>query len=271
MSEREDDRIDAEITELSVPEDASGERGPGGGARWADVDRRGADRGGDDRDEPHVLDDLMAGQGSSDDPEAVPAEDLMQLASIRDPSLQGAVVWSEEVDRLGEITDVAVYQGELEARVAGQDQPDEADAQNLELLIEGELREGETDDAGEAAEEGLAWVPPVDPPFVAGDDGQPEIAAGFGLTADEEPFDADHHSSPLPSEDERTERVIEALRSHAETVGLVDRLRVETQGSRVIVAGSVDDLQDEDAVLGVISEVDGVADVVNRIEVTAAE
>ena len=255
--ERDDDRIDAEITELTPPD--------GGGADDPDAEVLPSDA----VDDPHVAEDLAAGQG--EDPGSVPAEDVMQLASIRDPVDQTAVAPSEEIDRLGEITDTSVYQGNLEARPLGSDQPDEPDAANLELLLEDELREGETEDAGEAAEEGLTWIPPSDPPVVAGDHGQPEMAAGFGATADAEPFDADHHSSALAGEDERTERIREALHAHAETIGLVDRLRFDTIGSRVVVEGVVDDLDDEDAVLGVISEVEGVTDIVNRIEVAAVE
>ena len=135
------------------------------------------------------------------------------------------------------------------------------------MLTESELRDGETDDPEEAAEEGLTYVPPVDPPVVMGEGGMPEIAAGFGTTADDEPFDADHHDAALYSEDERTERVREALLSHAATSGLVDRLSFETVGSRIVVAGTLDDLEDEDEVLEVISEVDGITDIVNRIEI----
>ena len=256
---RDDEELDAEITELQVGEDAGvGDREAAGGLPP------------DDEDEAHVADDLAVGQG--EDPEGIPAEDLAQLAGIRDPVDQRAYAASEEIDRLGEgMTHVGVYEGNLEARPRLSDQPDEPDEENLEMLLEEELRVGETDDAGEAAEEGLTWVPPSDPPVVAGEHGQPEIAAGFGMTADQEPFDADHHSSALSGEDERTERIREALMAHAETVGLLDRLRFDTIGSRVLLEGTVEDLEDEDAVLGVISEVEGVTEVVNRLEVTAVE
>ena len=53
------------------------------------------------------------------------------------------------------------------------------------MLNELELRSGETADAEVAAEEGLAWVPPIDPPVVA-DESDPEgvrVAAGFGVDA----------------------------------------------------------------------------------------
>jgi hypothetical protein len=225
------------------------------------------DVGDEPDDRPHVAADLAAGQGSSDDSEALPAEDVVQLAGIRADADQAAFASSEEVDRLGTITDTRVLEGELEARPPDSDQPDEPDADNIESLVATELRDGETDDPGEAAEEGLTYVPPVDPPVIMGEGGMPQVAAGFGTTADDEPFDADHHDSAMYSEDERTERVREALLSHAATSALVDRLSLETVGSRVVVAGTLDDLDDEDQVLEVISEVDGITDIVNRIEI----
>jgi hypothetical protein len=225
------------------------------------------DVGDEPDDRPHVAADLAAGQGASDDSEALPAEDVVQLAGIRSDADQAAVAWSDEVDRLGTITDTRVLEGELEARPPDSDQPDEPDAENIESLVATELRDGETDDPGEAAEEGLTYVPPVDPPVVMGEGGMPDIAAGFGTTADDEPFDADHHDSALYGEDERTERVREALLSHAATSGLVDRLALETVGSRVVVAGTLEDLDDEDQVLEVISGVEGITDIINRIEI----
>jgi len=245
MSERDEERLDAEITEL----DAS--RGAGDGAG----------------DEDHLADDLAAGQGIGDDPLALPAEDVAELAGIRAADDQGAVASADELDRLGELTDTAVYEGELEARTPDSDQPDDPDVENIESLLELELRDGETSNPDEAAEEGLTWVPPTDPPVVPGDDGQPVVAAGFGTTADDEPFDADHHGAAIAGEDERTERVREALVAHAATSGLVDRLRFDTIGSGIIVEGTVDDLVDEEAVLEVMSAVDGITEVVNRIEV----
>lgn len=218
-------------------------------------------------DRPHVAADLAAGQGSSDDPDALPADDVAQLAGIRRDADQTAVASSDEVDRLGTMTDTRVLEGDLEARPPDGDQPDEPDAENIEMLTETELRDGETDDPGEAAEEGLTYIPPVDPPVVMGAGGMPEVAAGFGTTADDEPFDADHHDAAMYSEDERTERVREALLSHAATSGLADRLSLETVGSRIVVAGTLEDLEDEDEVLEVISEVDGITDIVNRIEI----
>jgi len=192
--------------------------------------------------------------------------DVAQLLGLR-PADADAFPTAEEVDTGGQITDTRIYQGDLEARPPDSDQPDESDADNLESLVATELRDGETDDPNEAAEEGLAWIPPVDPPVRVNDRGDPEVAAGFGTTATDEPFDADHHASPVPPHDEIEERVLEALRADAATTGLVDRIELDAEGGRLIVAGTVDDLDDEDAVLAVAGEVPGVGEVVSRIEV----
>jgi osmotically-inducible protein OsmY len=106
---------------------------------------------------------------------------------------------------------------------------------------------------------------------VPGDEAQPAIAAGFGATSIEEPFDLDHHSDSVTAEDERTSRVIEALRSDASTCFLADRLSVDTDGGLVLITGEVDDLDDEDNVIAVASTVSGVTDVQSRIRVRAVE
>jgi hypothetical protein len=134
-----------------------------------------------------------------------------------------------------------------------------------------DTRAGETDDPTEAAEEGLAWIPPMDPPTRVGADGELEVAAGFGTTAEDEPFDFDHHDEPVPDRDERTARVVEALRDDARTSGFADAIVVDSDGGRVVVRGTVADLEDEDAVLAVIDEVQGVTDVVDMLVVEAVE
>jgi hypothetical protein len=175
---------------------------------------------------------------------------------------------AEVVDDLGEMTDTRVYEGDLEARTAGSDQPDRTAAESLEFLESTELRSGETANPDEAAEEGLTWVPPSDPPVVGTeDDGDPRIAAGFGSTADAEPFDADHHSTALPTEDEVTARVTEALLANASTSAYADSLSVDSVGGIVRVSGVVADLEDETSVLEVVSDVDGVVDVRNELVV----
>ena len=178
------------------------------------------------------------------------------------------VIGSDAVDDLGEMTHVGVYEGELEARTPGSDQPDRPETESLEFLESTELRSGETDNPDEAAEEGLTWVPPTDPPVVGvEDDGDPRIAAGFGSTADDEPFDADHHREALPAEDEVTARITEALLANASTTAYADSLSVDSVGGIVRVSGMVADLDDETSVLEVVSDVDGVVDVRNELTV----
>ena len=174
----------------------------------------------------------------------------------------------EAVDKLERVTDTAVYEGDLEARPPDVGQPDRAAAEGLEFLESRERRSGETDNPDEAAEEGLAWVPPTDPPISGTeDDGDPRIVAGFGTSADDEPFDADHHGTALPDEDEMTARVREALLAHAATTAYADTLEVDSAGGLVQLTGVVADLEDEAAVLGVVADVAGVADVDNRLTV----
>ena len=191
--------------------------------------------------------------------------DVAQLLGLR-PADAGPIPTADEVDTLGEITDTRIYQGDLEARPPDGDQPDDDPAENLELLVEGELRAGETDDPNEAAEEGLTWVPPIDPPLRVGDDG-PEVAAGFGTTATDEPFDADHRAEALSPHDDVEGRVLQALRADALTAGLADAVEIDAEGGVIRIAGVVEDLEDEDAIVAVAEEVAGVTTVDSRLTV----
>src|SRR5262245_61412703 len=134
-----------------------------------------------------------------------------------------------------------------------------------------DLREGETDDPSVAGDEGLAWVPPVDPPVVPDpDEGEGiAVAAGFGTTAFDEPFDADHHPDEVTAEDEMTARVREALRADARTSGLADQVALDSEGGVVWLRGQVTDLDDVDQLVEVASEVVGVTEVRDELEVAS--
>ena len=174
----------------------------------------------------------------------------------------------DAVETAEPITDTRVYEGDLEARPPDVVQPDAPEVERLQFLEESDLRAGETDDPNEAAEEGLAYIPPVDPPIAGAEpDGDPRLAAGFGTSADDEPFDADHHAGPISFEDEVTSRVREALLAHAATTAYADTLGIETADGIVRVTGRVSDIEDEDQVLQVIAEVDGVTEVDSRLEI----
>jgi len=222
--------------------------------------------------DPHGMHDRPSqepGAPESVDSAADVDPEVRQLLGLRPPDV-GPIASADEVDTLGEMTGTRLYAGDLEARPPDGDQPDDDPSRNLELLVEGELRDGETDDPMEAAEEGLTWVPPVDPPLRVDADG-PEVAAGFGTTATDEPYDADHHAAALSPHDEIESRVLEALRADAATAGLADRLEIDAEGGVIRIAGAVEDLEDEDAVLAVASAVHGVTTVDSRVRVRTLE
>ncbi len=208
------------------------------------------------------------GQVAAPDTAAEVDPDVAQLLGLR-PAEAGPLPTADELDTLGEITDTRIYQGDLEARPPDGDQPDDGQAENLESIVATELRDGETDDPNEAAEEGLTWIPPTDPPVRAGEGGDPEVAAGFGTTSLDEPFDADHHGQLLSPHDEVELRVLEALRADASTSGLVDDLTIDVEGSRVTITGEVDDLIDEESILAVAEAVPGVVTAASRLRITS--
>ncbi|CAN5585791.1 hypothetical protein BH23CHL6_BH23CHL6_00630 [soil metagenome] len=198
-------------------------------------------------------------------------EELRDMAGQQEQGDQVAYLRSDEVDRLGEITDTDIYQGELEAGVHD-DLPTEPDAENLEVLTELELRAGETNDPNVAAEEGMTYVPPIDPPVVPSDDPQgAEVAAGFGGSALDEPYDRDHSAETLSHEDDMSARVREALRADSLTSRYADSVAIGTRGGVVALRGMVDDVDDSDNMAAVASRVSGVAEVIDELSIRALE
>ena len=208
--------------------------------------------------------------GSGPDARAEVDPDVAALLGLR-PVDATAVPDADEVDELGEITDTGIYEGSLESRVPDSDQPDDDPASSLEDLAAGEFRAGETDDPGEAAEEGFTWIPPTDPPIVADARGDAVVAAGFGTSAEDEPFDADHHGEALPAGDEVEARVLEALTANAATSILLDGVSLDVEGSRVILRGSVDDIDAEDEILAVAESVPGITEAVSHLTIRGLE
>jgi len=198
-------------------------------------------------------------------PPEPPLEDkLRQLAGNRAPEDQGATIDADDTDDLGTLTSTGVYEGELEAGVDA-DLPD--DYENLELLTELELRDGETHDAMEAVEEGYTYVPPIDPATTPGGLQNAEVASGLGVSALDDPYDQDHHSSFLSGDDEVSARVREALRADSSTTQYADHVAITTSGGVVTLRGVVDDLVDSDNLLAVAEYVQGVDEVVDELRV----
>jgi hypothetical protein len=192
---------------------------------------------------------------------------LRELRGDRAPDQQAAYFDTSEVDNLGEISDTEIREGELEAGV-NDDLP--GDDESLDMLTELELRAEETDDPLEAIEEGLTYVPPIDPPTVptvSRQDGDARFASGYSVSSLDEPYDEDHHSSFFPDDDEMSARVREALLADSSTTQYADRIGISTRGSVVTLRGEVDDLVDSDNLLAVAAYVEGVTEVVDELRV----
>ena len=118
------------------------------------------------------------------------------------------------------------------------------------------------DDPEVAAEEGMPWVPPIDPPVVATPwDEDPVVAAGTGVSALDEAYDEDSPGTLLPDEGELNERIREALRADSATSRLADSLAIGVVGSTAIIRGTVDDIDDSDNIVAVVERVPGIEDV----------
>lgn len=199
--------------------------------------------------------------GAANDDEDIPVESLYELSGTPLPVDQDALLKPEEIEVAPEYTDTEL--DELLPRTVAD--PDETG----DVLMAREHRSGETEDPNVAAEEGLVWVPPTDPPVVPVEgDEELEIAAGFGMTARDEPYDEDHPATLLSAEDELTARVREAIRADAATTPYADSVLIATDGGVVVLKGVVDDIDDTDALAEVAASVDGVVEV--RDELTVA-
>jgi len=145
---------------------------------------------------------------------------------------------------------------------------DPADLGSVDGLAAEGLRDGETDDPEVAAQEGLTWVPPTDPPFVVSDDPNGiAVAAGLGSSALDDPYDDDHRAEDLSAESELNARIRGAIRADAATSGYADRIVIGTIGSTAILRGVIDDLNDADDLVAVVERVKGIDEVRDETEV----
>jgi hypothetical protein len=130
------------------------------------------------------------------------------------------------------------------------------------------LREGETDDPDVAAEEGIPWVPPIDPPAIATPwSDEPVVAAGTAVSAVDEAYDEGSPGVLLSEESEINERIREALRADSATSRFADLLVIAVVGSTAIIRGTVDDIDDSDAIAAVVERVPGIEEVRDETEV----
>jgi hypothetical protein len=193
-----------------------------------------------------------------------PLEDeVFALQGDEPPRDQDAVVDPDEVEDPDELTMTELDRAETGRTI------DRDEVLSVEGLAMDELQPDTTDDPDVAAEEGLTWVPPTDPPVIADADSPDGIvmAAGLGTTALDGPYDEDHRSGELSDEPELTARIREAIRADAATSRYADRIFVATLGSTAVLRGVVDDLGDGDDLVAVAERVDGIEEVRDETEV----
>ena len=201
------------------------------------------------------------------EPETLEAK-AQELLGQPAPDDQSAVFDESLVEHDAQVTDSDRLYGDVEA---GEAEPLQDDVESLDLMLDRELRAEETDNPIEAAEEGMPYVPPIDPPTVPAELTNAEIASGVGTSALSEPYDESHHSSALPDEDAISALVREAIRADSSTTAYADTVRIATRGSTVILHGLVDDLVDSDNLVAVAHYVEGVDDVIDNLTVRSLQ
>jgi hypothetical protein len=189
-------------------------------------------------------------------------EELQALEGEEMPADQDAVVDPDEIEGRRTRTLTELDQGDPELVSSLDDGLD-----GFGGLAQEGLREGETDDPEVAAQEGMPWVPPIDPPVVATLwSGDPVVAAGTGISALDEAFDEDDPGVLLSEEGDVNERIREALRADSSTSRLADILVIGVVGSTAIIRGMVDDIDDTDAIVAVVERVPGIEEVRDETE-----
>ncbi|HEY8845661.1 MAG TPA: BON domain-containing protein [Candidatus Limnocylindrales bacterium] len=188
-------------------------------------------------------------------------EELRALAGEEPADEQDGALDPDEIESREELTMTELDR--LETRSS-----DPADLGSVDGLAAEGLRDGETDDPEVAAQEGLTWVPPTDPPFVVSDDPNGiAVAAGLGSSALDDPYDDDHRAEDLSAESELNARIREAIRADAATSGYAERIVIGTIGSTAILRGVIDDLNDADDLVAVVERVKGIDEVRDETEV----
>jgi hypothetical protein len=205
-----------------------------------------------------------------------PLEDeLRALAGDEPTDEQDAVVEPDAIVDADEPTTTELDRNEDRTRVSISldDELGGLELDSLETLASRELRGDETSDPDVATEEGLTWVPPIDPPVIAdteADDGI-VVAAGVGVSAIDEPYDADHRSEYVTDEGDLNAQIREAIRADAATSRYADRILIAVLGSTVILRGTVDDILDTDDLIAVVERVKGVREVRDETDVAGLD
>jgi hypothetical protein len=158
------------------------------------------------------------------------------------PGEPGAIVDVDDIYGGGQFTDTERYELRTE--------PVETRDDSVDSLIDAEAIAGETDDPMLASQEGMPYVPPTD-----------HSDRLDGLEGD------DHPSELTSVDDELSERVRDALRADASTTAYADSIEIRSGRGVVVLRGTVDDLEDSDALAAVAETVRGVTEVRDELAV----
>lgn len=128
--------------------------------------------------------------------------------------------------------------------------------------------EGHTYNAQQALDQGLTYTPPTDPPVLLGGDLQgAEVAAGFGLSMEDDGPSPEDLPPRLATNDLELQDLIElALRNNSET-GHLTKVMVQVERGRVNLSGSVASEDDIARVYDIVKELEGVVRVQNNLQV----
>lgn len=181
----------------------------------------------------------------SDDP--LTAEEH-ELLGERPRDDQGVLFYPDFIEHDETATDTDRYTSSIEAGKIT-DMEDEDQEESLHLLDDPSLREGETDDPIKASEEGLTYVPPLEPRHMTDEDDPAH------------PGDEDREPVRLSL----AQRVRNAIRDDDITSQYADRLHIRVHKGVVTLRGLVDDLTDSDNLLAVVEEIEGVEEVVDEM------
>ncbi|HXV97055.1 MAG TPA: BON domain-containing protein [Anaerolineae bacterium] len=139
-----------------------------------------------------------------------------------------------------------------------------------ETLVDTRHGQGHTYNPEEAWEQGLTYTPPDDPPVLPSkkDPQGAEIAAGFAPSmVESNPDDEILPAHVDNNDDDLTEDVYVMLRNTSETSDVADEINISVLDGVVTLEGTVQSYADIALVYEIVSNMDGVVEVENLLEV----
>lgn len=191
-------------------------------------------------------------------------DELEQLAGIRSDDNDGMPIQQEEIEERNDLTRTAIDNGYLDSTsrsdlVEG--------SESFEDLVLDEMRDGETDNPYEASDEGLTYVPPLDPTPNFDDESIDNAARQDAIEQDLGAVVRDGSSAQfLPSDDDMIEQVRSALRQDSLASRYVDSISIAALNGVVTLRGVVDDMVDADMLVALAEDIDEVEEVIDMLE-----